>query len=104
MEGRLLNMNIYLKKRNVEIIKLTKLYEMEFINDEIIIRLSDRLKLLRGVYGFTQNEVSSILSLDRSTYAYYEAGKARPSLETLVRVARFYQVSLEFLLGVDNKR
>ena len=103
MEGRLLSMNIDLTKSNGEINPLPKLYKPEIENSEIIIRLSERLKLLRRSYGLTQNEVSSILSLDRSTYAYYEAERARPSLETLVRVAKFYRVSLEFLLGVDNK-
>ena len=101
MEGCLLSMNIGLY---VELNQLLKLSEPEVDNNEIIIHLSERLKLLRRIHGLTQNEVSSILSLDRSTYAYYEAEKARPSLETLVRVARYYQVSLEFLLGVDNKR
>lgn len=97
----MLSMNIDLTKSNGEINQLP--YKPEIENSEIIIRLSERLKLLRQSYGLTQNEVSSILSLDRSTYAYYEAERARPSLETLVRVAKFYRVSLEFLLGVDNK-
>ena len=49
----------------------------------------------------TQAELSKALNLDRSTYAYYELGCTRPPLETLVRISRAYDVSLEVLLGVD---
>lgn len=49
----------------------------------------------------TQAELSKALNLDRSTYTYYELGYTRPPLETLVRISRAYDVSLEVLLGVD---
>ena len=40
--------------------------------------------------------------LNRSTYAYYEAGKTEPSLVMLMRLARFYSVPVDFLLGMDK--
>ena len=64
--------------------------------------LPKRLKQLRGFHMLTQNEIAPVLHINRSTYAYYETGRTRPELETLVKLARFYSVSVDFLLGVDK--
>lgn len=64
--------------------------------------LPKRLKQLRGFHSLTQNEVAPVLHINRSTYAYYEIGRTRPDIETLVKLARFYSVSVNFLLGMDK--
>ncbi len=64
--------------------------------------LPKRLKQLRGFHLLTQNEVAPVLHMDRSTYAYYETGKNQPEIETLMKLARFYSVSVDFLLGMDK--
>lgn len=70
--------------------------------DRITIRLPERMRKLRRGNGYTQAEIAAALSIHRSTYAYYEIGKTRPTLEMLTLLARFYDVSLEFLLGVEE--
>lgn len=70
--------------------------------DEIIIRLPQQLRKLRFTVGMNQEQTALALSINRSTYAYYETGRTRPPLESLVKIARYYHVSLEYLLGVEH--
>jgi transcriptional regulator with XRE-family HTH domain len=59
------------------------------------------LRNLRKENGLTQQQVAEFLHLDRSTYAYYESGRTKINIDILVRLARFFQVSLARLLGED---
>ena len=63
---------------------------------------SRRLTQLRRSNGLTQKQIAQSLSIDRSTYAYYELDKTKPDFETLVRISNIYQVSLDYLLGQSN--
>lgn len=63
---------------------------------------SQRLSLLRRASGMTQKQVAQSLSIDRSTYAYYENDKTKPDYGTLARIARIFQVSTDYLLGLTN--
>ena len=62
--------------------------------------LNQKLKALRVYHHYTQNEIAQILDVDRSTYAYYESGRAEPSLGALKKLSTIYHVSTDFLL--DN--
>lgn len=56
-----------------------------------------QLKLLRGV---RQKEVAAAIDVPLRTYQRYEYGEIEPQLSTLVRLARFYGVSLDYLAGL----
>lgn len=74
----------------------------EILDKPIACLLPKRLKWMRCYHDFKQREIADIMHLNRSTYAYYETGKTEPSLGTLMRLARFYSVSVDFLLGMDR--
>lgn len=63
------------------------------------------LKWLRHMFCLTQEKVAAMLTIDRSTYAYYESGKTLPSIQTLAKLSKLYNVSLEYFMssepGVD---
>lgn len=63
-------------------------------------RFSKRLKELRG--GRSQAEIATILGLKQPTYASYEIGSREPSMQTLVKIADFYNVSLDTLFGRES--
>lgn len=63
---------------------------------------SQRLSLLRRASGMTQKQVAQSLSIDRSTYAYYENDKTKPDYGTLTRIAHIFQVSTDYLLGLTD--
>lgn len=61
-------------------------------------QLNENLRRARRAQGFTQEQVANALGIDRSSYTYYETGKTEPNLDTLVKLARMFQVGLEDLL------
>lgn len=63
-----------------------------------MLKINERLRELRVKCGFTQSQLAKILSIDRSTYAYYETGKTRPDVSTIMMLSRVFNISIsEFL-------
>ena len=62
----------------------------------------EKLKKSREDAGYTQQQVSDILNIGRSTIANYEVGRTEPDLETLSNLADFYCVSTDWLLGTKG--
>ncbi|MCI1956282.1 MAG: helix-turn-helix domain-containing protein [Oscillospiraceae bacterium] len=63
-----------------------------------MIEINERLRELRVKCGFTQNQLAKILNIDRSTYAYYETGKTRPDVSTIMTLAKIFNISVSELL------
>ena len=59
------------------------------------------LKTLRKENGLTQQQVADYLHLDRSSYAYYESGRTKINIDILMRLAKFFQISLAMLVGEE---
>ena len=71
------------------------------LEQEIVLTLSEQLRFLRGYNAVTQREIADALCIDRSTYAYYEVGETQPSLLMLARLAKLYDVTTDYLLGIQ---
>ena len=56
-------------------------------------------KELRKEKGLTQIELSKLFSIDQTTVSKWELGKAVPDVATLCRLADFFDVSVDYLLG-----
>lgn len=66
-----------------------------------------RIKAIRNELGLTQNQVSKDTEIDQSRISKYEQGELEPDLEKLGKLANYYQVSIDWLLGNpygDRKR
>jgi len=59
------------------------------------------IKQLRRQNNLTQQQVADFLHIDRSTYAYYESGRTKTSVEILLRLARLYKITLGQIVGED---
>lgn len=66
--------------------------------------LKDKLKTLRNEKKLTQRELAKLLNLSPSTIAMYEIGQRFPDPETLQKIADFFDVSVDYLLGRTDKR
>ena len=66
--------------------------------------LAKRLKLLREKQGKGQQEVCAALNIEQSTLANYENGKRVPKIDILIKIARYYNVSTDYLLGMVNQK
>ena len=60
---------------------------------------SERLEELRKKKHLSQGAVAKELGMGSRAYQYYEYGEREPRLSTLVRIADFYGVSLDYLAG-----
>jgi len=63
-----------------------------------------KIRDLREDSDKKQIELAKYLNVDQSTYSDYENGKINIPLEQLIRLADFYDVSLDYLVGRDRKR
>ena len=61
-----------------------------------------RLKELREQNSKTQREIAEILNIQQNTYSQYENGQRQISLDFLIKLANFYQVSIDYILGLTN--
>ena len=57
--------------------------------------LGENLRLIRERHDLKQKDIAKILSLDRSTYAYYETGKTLPNIFYLIKL--FETLKINFL-------
>lgn len=62
-----------------------------------------RLYLLRKAAGLSQAELGEMLSVSHHTISSYEKGKSDPSDETKVWLARFFDVSVDYLVGMCDE-
>lgn len=58
-----------------------------------------KLKSLRLEYGLSQRELGDKLDYCNQTVSFWETGQREPDLDALVKIAAFFEVSVDFLLG-----
>ena len=62
-----------------------------------------KLKQLRKEAKKTQVEVANYLNISQSNYGKYELEEIEPNIQTLIKLADYYRVSLDYLIGRDYK-
>lgn len=63
---------------------------------------AEKIKFYRTEAGLTQDKVSQLLGIKRSTYAYYELGKSTPKHSVLKKLAAMYKLSIDELLDAQR--
>jgi len=66
--------------------------------------MNNRIKDLREDHDLTQNDISKILHISQVAYSYYEIGKRNIPIEILIKLADFYNVSLDYILNRTNNK
>ncbi|MFA5450186.1 MAG: helix-turn-helix transcriptional regulator [Clostridia bacterium] len=64
--------------------------------------VGETITLLRKEKGLSQVEFAVSLNLDKSTIAKYETDKILPSVPMLIKIAQFFEVSTDYLLGLED--
>ena len=59
----------------------------------------ERLRELRNARKLSQAAAAQQMQIGSRTYQYYESGEREPQLSAVVRMADFYDVSLDYLAG-----
>lgn len=66
--------------------------------------IAKRLKELRLERGYTQSQIAIYSDITETAYQNYELMKRVPRVEVLVKIADFYNVSLDYLTGRTDKK
>lgn len=66
--------------------------------------LGDRIRELRKSHSLSQVELARELHVSKQTISNWENNNIPPSVDTLVRIAKFFQVSTDYLLEFSNTR
>ena len=61
------------------------------------------IKEIRLKQGYTQNQIAKILNTSQSNYSKYEKNIIEPNIDTLIKIANYFNVSLDYLCGRQNK-
>lgn len=68
-----------------------------------MVEIGTKLKTLRTENGLTQTQVAQRLGVVVSAVSSYESGVRFPSYPVLIKLARLYHVTTDYLLGVERK-
>ena len=63
-----------------------------------------RLFELRDEKGLSQRDMAKILNISQGTYNNWENGKTQPSIEQLIMLASFFEVSVDYLVGNTDEK
>ena len=69
-----------------------------------MVNMGEKLKSLRIEKNLTQKQVADRIGLAISAVSSYESGTRYPSYYALVKLARIFHVSTDYLLGITNTR
>lgn len=65
-------------------------------------KYNERIREIREDNSLTQQKIADLLHIGQRTYADYESGKTRIPVDNLLILARFYNVSMDYITGASN--
>lgn len=65
---------------------------------------AERIRALREDRDMTQTQVAQLLKVGQKTYSDYELGKTRIPVDSLIVLAKLYNVSMDYICGISDVR
>ena len=65
-------------------------------------KTGEKIRCLRAKQNLTAKELSKVLNISESSVSLIENGKRKPSLEIIIKVADYFKVTTDFLLGYSD--
>lgn len=66
--------------------------------------LNEQIRELRNIRGISQIQLANKLGVTKQSVSNWENDNILSSIEMLVKIANFFEVSTDYLLGLDKKR
>ena len=63
-----------------------------------------RLRDLREDNDLTQTHIAKLLNIKKNTYSQYESGVRQIPIDTLVKLCKFYNTSVDYIIGLTNEK
>ena len=64
---------------------------------------AERMRGIREDADLTQTQIAEILYVCQRTYSDYELKNARIPLESMIKLAKFYNVDMNYICGISNE-
>lgn len=64
----------------------------------------ERIRSLRVDNNYTQHQIAEYLGIKQNTYSQYEIGLLNYPVDVLIKLATFYNVSLDYMLGLTDEK
>ena len=64
--------------------------------------VAERIRLLRAEKGVGQNQLAKDIEVSNASISYWENAKQEPSAQAIYKLARYFDVSADYLLGITN--
>lgn len=64
---------------------------------------AERIRALREDRELTQTQAAELLHIGQKTYSDYELGKTRIPLDSVIILAKYYNVSMDYICGVSDE-
>ncbi len=77
---------------------------MQYGNILLVIVMYIRIRNLREDSDITQVQMSKILNCSQQVYSNYELGQRDIPTDILIKLSKYYNVSIDYLLGLTNKK
>ena len=65
-------------------------------------RYYERLRELREDHDLSQQKVADMLNIGQRTYSDYESGKTRIPVESMLLLAKYYDVNMDYMTGISS--
>lgn len=62
-------------------------------------KFNEGLKRKRELFGCTQKQMAELIGITPRSYQRYESGEREPNIDTLIKIADFFEISLDDLVG-----
>ena len=63
---------------------------------------TERINALREDHDYNQTQIANMLHIGQTTYSDYEKGKVRIPVDCLIELAKFYDVSMDYITGQSD--
>ena len=64
----------------------------------------ENIRSLRIDHGYTQKQIGEYLGISQNTYSQYEIGILNYPVDVIIKLAQFYGVSTDYLLGLTSEK
>jgi transcriptional regulator with XRE-family HTH domain len=67
-------------------------------------KYTERIRSLREDNDFNQSQIADLLNVCQKTYSDYELGKTRIPIDSIIKLAKHYNVSVDYICGVTETK
>ncbi len=64
--------------------------------------MGERIKFLRNERGVGQNKLAQDISVSNASISYWETGKQEPTAEAIFKLAQYFNVPADYILGLTD--